>query len=175
MLPGQCVSLRTCASRLSTGIPSFAPPASIRYFHTSLCVEKHRSSGRFKVTRDFSNPLTFEQTHKPDKIGVRKSWNSWNTSNVLDGLRRSETLVEDMFIRKFMFGTWHRLFLSEVIIKRRANLITVGGIVLQSLPAQKLYFLIGYTEELLGYILKCPVKIQIQTARSPDSLIIKYV
>jgi small subunit ribosomal protein S24 len=143
--------------------------------HTSVCLHKHRTSGRFKVTRDFSNPLTYEQANKPEYIGVRKSWNSWNTSNVLEGLRKSETLVEDLFIRKFMFGTWHRLFLSEVLIKRRANLIVIGGVVLQSIPAQKLYFLIGYTEEMLSLVLKCPIKIEIQTSRKPDALVIKHV
>ncbi|KAJ8960465.1 hypothetical protein NQ318_013749 [Aromia moschata] len=46
----------------------------------------------------------------PHQIAHRKSWNSWNTSNLQGGLRPSETAVEDQFIRKFMVGTWHRLF-----------------------------------------------------------------
>lgn len=165
---------RACQPQLLAPAPAAAAAGRAQPLHTSGRLEK-RTSGRFKVTRDFSNPLTYEQTHRPDQIGVRKAWNSWNTSNVLDGRRKNETLVEDMLIRKFMFGTWHRLFLSEVIIKRRANQITLGGVVLQALPPQKFYFLLGYTEELLACLLKCPVKVELQTARSADALIVKKV
>lgn len=35
-------------------------------------------------------------------------------ANLKDGLRRSETAVEDEFIRRFMGGTWHGLVCSEV-------------------------------------------------------------
>ncbi|RWS15750.1 28S ribosomal protein S24-like protein [Dinothrombium tinctorium] len=109
------------------------------------------------------------------KIGFTKTWNSWNTSNLLDGLRKSETAVEDLFIRKFISGTWHRLFASEVIIKRRANTIIIGGIVVRSILPRKMYFLIGFTEELLSYVLKCNVKMEIQTVESKEELIVKYV
>ena len=35
-------------------------------------------------------------------------------ASLKDGLRRSETAVEDEFIRRFMTGTWHGLVCSEV-------------------------------------------------------------
>lgn len=132
-------------------------------------------AGRYKVTLKRTRPLTYEQANKPCYIGVRKSWNSWNTSSLLDVPLRSEVTIDDMFIRKFITGTWHRLFLSEIIIKRRANMISIGGIVHQSIPARKYYFLIGYSEELLSYLLKCPVKVDIQTTENRDALIYKYI
>jgi len=113
--------------------------------------------------------------NKPDQIGHRKGWNSWNTSVVKGGVRIAETTLEDFTIRKFMEGTWHRLFLSNIIIKRRGNMIVVSGLVIQSLLPRKMYFLIGYTEEILSYLLKCPVKLELQTVSDRKSVIFKYI
>lgn len=132
-------------------------------------------AGRYKATPKRNRPLTYEMANKPCYIGVRKSWNSWNTSSLVGVDRTSEVTIEDMFIRSFMAGTWHRLFLSELIIKRRANLILLNGITLQAIPASKFYFLIGYTEELLSHLLKCPVKVDIQTTSDRNALVYKYV
>lgn len=151
-------------------------------------------AGRYKSTPKKDFPLTYEMANKPHHIAHRKSWNSWNTcrqqcsqhgivlfliklffiANLVGGLRSSETAVEDMFIRKFMVGTWHSLFLSEVIIKRQHNLIRIAGIISRSITARKMYFLIGYTEELLSYWLQCPVKLELQTAEKTD-VIFKYI
>ena len=87
----------------------------------------------------------------------------------------SEITIEDVFIRSFIYGTWHRLFLSEVIIKRRANTITIAGIVHRVISPRKLYWLIGYTEEILSLLLKCPVKVDIQTTEDKKALVYKYV
>ncbi|XP_066975310.1 small ribosomal subunit protein uS3m isoform X4 [Macrobrachium rosenbergii] len=84
----------------------------VRSLHTSSVAFKVQS-GRYKVTRDQSRPLTYEMANQPCMIGHRKSWNSWNTTSLYEGLREPETAVEDMFIRKFMTGTWHDLFVSE--------------------------------------------------------------
>uniref|UniRef100_A0A1B0DGM4 Uncharacterized protein n=1 Tax=Phlebotomus papatasi TaxID=29031 RepID=A0A1B0DGM4_PHLPP len=83
-----------------------------RCIHTSAALEK-KVTGKYKISAKRDRPLTYEMSQKPQHIAVRKAWNSWNTSNLLDGLRSSETAVEDMFIRKFMIGTWHSLVLSE--------------------------------------------------------------
>jgi len=133
------------------------------------------TSARYKVTLKQDKPLTYEMAQKPQYIAARKGWNSWNTSSLIGFERTSDVTIEDFFIRKFIFGTWHRLFLSEVIIKRRANLIVISGIIIQSLPARKVYFLIGYTEEILSYILKCPVKIELQSTNDKKALIFKYI
>ncbi|KAL1115572.1 hypothetical protein AAG570_005862 [Ranatra chinensis] len=113
--------------------------------------------------------------YPPHFIGHYKSWNSWNTSNLEGGLRPAETLAEDTFVRKFMTGTWHNLFLSEVIIKRQHNMLRIAGIVSQALPPRKLYFLIGYTEEILSNWLQCPVKLELQTVANKKDVVFKYI
>ncbi len=54
-------------------------------------------------------------------------------------------------------------------------MIILTGIVEQSVPARKLYWLIGYTEEFLGFLLKQPVKIEIQTIASREEIVFKYI
>ncbi|XP_041363234.1 28S ribosomal protein S24, mitochondrial-like [Gigantopelta aegis] len=147
----------------------------IRGLATSHCACKNIRSGIVKATVRGDKPLTYEQALAPYQIGVRKSWNSWNTSNLKGEGRKAETVVEDMFIRKFIMGTFHRLFCSEVIIKRRHNMIIIAGLVLQNTMPRKLYFLWGYSEELLSHYLKCPVKLEIQTVADRRDITFKYV
>ncbi|XP_071526664.1 small ribosomal subunit protein uS3m isoform X1 [Panulirus ornatus] len=151
-----------------------APTLLCRELHTTPVVQKV-TSGRYKVTRDRSRPLTYEMANQPCQIAHRKSWNSWNTTSLFEGQREPETVVEDIFIRKFMTGTWHNLFVSEVIIKRQHNMIRIAGIVQQKIAARKMYFLIGYCEELLSYWLKCPVKLELQTVPDKKDVIYKYI
>nr|XP_023023421.1 28S ribosomal protein S24, mitochondrial [Leptinotarsa decemlineata] len=98
-----------------------------------------------------------------------------NPYNLDGGLRSSETAVEDLFIRKFVTGTWHDLFLSEVIIKRQHNIVRIAGIIHRSVSARKIYFLLGYTEELLSFWLQCPVKMELQTEADRKKVIFKYI
>lgn len=152
----------------------FINKQAINLIHTSSVVCK-KVSGRFKRTLNKSKPLTYEQANLPHQIGVTKTWNSWNTSFLEDAVRKPETQTEDFFIRKFVTGTWHGLFLSEIIIKRRANMIIIGGLITRSLLPRKVYFLLGYTEEILSYILKCPVKMELQTLSNRKDVIYTYV
>ncbi|CAL4080856.1 unnamed protein product, partial [Meganyctiphanes norvegica] len=147
---------------------------SIRGIQTTAAVNKSRS-GRYKVTRDRSRPLTYEMANQPCQIGHRKSWNSWNTTSLLDGQREPETSIDDMFIRKFVTGTWHGLFVSEIIIKRQHNMIRVAGVVQRKVLPRKMFFLIGYTEELLSYWLKCPVRLELQTVEDSKDVVYKYI
>lgn len=146
----------------------------VRGFHTSGVSAANRA-GRYRVTRNHSKPLTYEMANPPHQIAHRKAWNSWNTSNLQGGLRQSETLIEDMFIRKFMTGTWHRMFVSEILIKRRHNMVMVGGIVQRTVIPRKMYFLLGYTEEILSYVLKCPVKLELQSTADKKDMVFKYI
>jgi small subunit ribosomal protein S24 len=91
------------------------------------------------------------------------------------GQRRPETATEDMFIRKFVSGTWHNLFVSEILVKRQGNLIRIAGIVQRSIHPRKMYFLVGYTEELLSFWLQCPVKLELQSVDSKSDVVFKYV
>ncbi|KRT83048.1 hypothetical protein AMK59_4545 [Oryctes borbonicus] len=142
--------------------------------HTTAACHKSQA-GRYRITPKKDFPLTYEMANPPHQIAHRKSWNSWNTSSTEGGLRTSETAVEDMFIRKFMKGTWHGLFMSEIIIKRQHNMIRIAGIVLQSISSRKMYFLIGYTEELLSFWLQCPTKLELQTVSDKKDVVFKYI
>ena len=43
------------------------------------------------------------------------------------------------------------------------------------LTPRKIYFLIGYTEEMLSQWLKCPTKLELQLVENPKDVIYKYV
>ncbi|CAH8499414.1 unnamed protein product [Heterobilharzia americana] len=83
--------------------------------HTGNVVFKNSKAGVIRRTRDCSQPQNYEQTKKPHQIGVMKSWNSWNTSN-LEGENRytAEVTLHDLFIRKFINGTFPLMVSSEV-------------------------------------------------------------
>lgn len=89
--------------------------------------------------------------------------------------RAAERTFDDILIRKFIKGTWPGLFAAEVIIKRRHNLVVVAGLVFQQLTSRKHYFLIGFTEEMLSYLLKCPVKLEIQTVQERSHVVFKKI
>lgn len=85
----------------------------------------------------------------------------------------AERTIEEVFIRRFMFGTFHSCLANEIVIKRRGNMLIVCALMLQKLPPQKFYFLIGYSESLLSHFYKCPVKLEIQTLQ--DKAVYKYL
>ena len=121
-----------------------------------------------------SLPRKDEQRQFPKTIGQTKSWNTFNTSNLRDGKRKSETVTDDLFLRQFIYGTWHSLFVSELIIKRRHNMIILSGLVTRTIHPRQMYFLIGYTEEILSALLKTPVKIEIQTVENKEDVIFTH-
>lgn len=45
----------------------------------------------------------------------------------------------------------------------------------QSVSARKMYFLIGYCEELLAYWLQCPVTLELQTVVDRKDVVFKYI
>ena len=82
--------------------------------------------------------------------------------------------IEDMFIRKFLKGTWSGLFLSEIIIKRQHNTIRIAALIRPMMVVRKIYFLIGYSEEMLSQWLKSPVKLELQVV-DPKDVVYKYI
>lgn len=143
--------------------------------NTTAALAKNIRAGQPKISVRQNKPLTYEESQYPYLIGVTKSWNSWNTSTLYNEGRASETAVEDIFIRKFMTGTWPQMLVSEVIIKRRHNMIVIAALVLQRTLPRQMYFLKGYTEEMLSYILKCPIRLEIQTIKDKKDVIFKYI
>ncbi|XP_053552229.1 28S ribosomal protein S24-A, mitochondrial [Bombina bombina] len=137
---------------------------------TSVCL-KNRAA-RVKVGKG-DKPVTYEEAHPPHYIAHRKGWLSQHTSNLDQEGGAAGRTIEDVFIRKFIFGTFHGCLANEIVIKRRANLVIICAIFIRKIPPQKFYFLIGYTETLLSYFYKCPVKMEVQTV--DEKVIYKYI
>nr|XP_006625602.1 PREDICTED: 28S ribosomal protein S24, mitochondrial [Lepisosteus oculatus] len=137
---------------------------------TAVCF-KNRAA-RVRVGKG-DNPVTYEQALAPHYIAHRKGWLSQHTSN-LDGVGgAAERSIEDVFVRRFISGTFHGCLANELIIKRRGNLLVICALLLQKLPPHKFYFLIGYTETLLSHFCKCPVKMEVQTLQ--QKAVYKYL
>lgn len=83
--------------------------------------------------------------------------------------------IEDRFIRKFITGTWYKLWLSEVVVKRQHNNITVCGIVCPLPTISTIYFLIGYSETLLSHLLKSNVRVEVQCVKNKQELVYKLI
>uniref|UniRef100_UPI00398F4EE8 small ribosomal subunit protein uS3m n=1 Tax=Pristiophorus japonicus TaxID=55135 RepID=UPI00398F4EE8 len=142
-----------------------------RSIQTTASCFKNRAA-RVRVAKG-DKPVTYEQAHPPHFIAHRKGWLSQHTSN-LDGEEgAADRTIEDVFIRKFIYGTFHGCLANEVVVKRRANVIVICAIFIQKLPPQKFYFLIGYTETLLSHLYKCPVKMEVQTV--DRKIVYKYI
>jgi small subunit ribosomal protein S24 len=94
---------------------------------------------------------------------------------LLYGKRQAESVADDVLIRKFIFGTFHGLLASELIIKRQFNTVNIGFLI--KLPkanyTQKIYFLVGYSEQLLSALLKCVVRVQVQTILHKRDLVFR--
>ncbi|XP_072515007.1 small ribosomal subunit protein uS3m [Salminus brasiliensis] len=118
-------------------------------------------------------PLTYEQAMLPHQIAHRKGWLSHHTSNLQGENGAAERTIEDVFIRRFLYGTFHGCLANEVVIKRRGNLLVICALIIQKFPPHKLYFLVGYSEELLSHLYKCPVKMEIQTVE--EKVVYKYL
>ncbi|XP_025047451.1 28S ribosomal protein S24, mitochondrial [Alligator sinensis] len=85
----------------------------------------------------------------------------------------AERVVEDVFIRCFLYGTFVGIMAQEPVLKRRANVLIVCLVLLQNMTPSKIYFLASYTETLLSHFYKCPVKLELQTV--PGALVYKYL
>uniref|UniRef100_A0A8C6TP68 Mitochondrial ribosomal protein S24 n=1 Tax=Neogobius melanostomus TaxID=47308 RepID=A0A8C6TP68_9GOBI len=159
--------LLSVLTRASSSLGSYGN----RGLHVTAVCSKNRAA-RIRVGKG-NTPLTYEQAHPPHHIGHRKGWLSQHTSNLKGEDGAAERTTEDVFIRRFMFGTFHGCLANEIVIKRLGNLLIVCALMIQKLPPYKFYFLIGYSESLLSHFYKCPVKLEIQTL--PDKTVYKYV
>lgn len=103
-------------------------------------------------------------------MGVKHGLSSGNLHGE-DGA--AERTIEDLFIRRFIYGTFHGCLANELVIKRRGNILIICAVLLHRLLPHKYYFLVGYTEELLSHFYKCPVKMEIQTIE--EKTVYKYL
>ncbi|XP_004414083.1 PREDICTED: 28S ribosomal protein S24, mitochondrial [Odobenus rosmarus divergens] len=146
-------------------------PCSWRALHTSAVCAKNRAA-RVRVGKG-DKPVTYEEAHAPHYIAHRKGWLSLHTGNLDGENHAAERTVEDVFLRKFMLGTFPGCLADQLILKRRANQLEICALVLRQLPAHKFYFLVGYSETLLSHFYKCPVRLHLQTV--PSKVVYKYI
>ncbi|CAM5111982.1 unnamed protein product [Natator depressus] len=111
--------------------------------------------------------------HDPGEGTSATGWLSLHTSNLDGEGGAAERTVQDVFIRKFIYGTFHGCLANKIVLKHRANVLVVCAVFLQRLPPYKFYFLVGYTETLLSFFYKCPVRLEVQTL--PKKVIYKYL
>ncbi|XP_042337029.1 28S ribosomal protein S24, mitochondrial [Plectropomus leopardus] len=150
---------------------SLCSSSGSRALHVTAACCKNRAA-RARVGKG-DRPLTYEEALPPHQIAHRKGWLSQHTGNLKGEDGAAERTIEDIFIRRFMFGTFHNCLANEIVIKRRGNVIVVCALMLQKLLPQKFYFLIGYSETLLSHLYKCPVKLEVQTL--PEKAVYKYL
>ncbi|KAM9337926.1 small ribosomal subunit protein uS3m [Symphorus nematophorus] len=162
-------SVRLLAAVVRSG--SLCSSSGSRSLHVTAVCCKNRAA-RIRVGKG-DKPVTYEQALAPHHIGHRKGWLSQHTSNLKGEDGAAERTLEDVFIRRFMFGTFHGCLANEIVVKRRGNVLVVCALMLQKLQPQKFYFLIGYSESLLSHFYKCPVKLEIQTLQ--DKAVYKYL
>ncbi|CAM4636779.1 unnamed protein product [Lepidochelys kempii] len=161
---------RLTAALWTRGAFSSLLPCSRAIQTTAVC-HKNRAA-RVRVGKG-DKPVTYEQAHPPHYIAHRKGWLSLHTSNLDGEGGAAERTVEDVFIRKFIYGTFHGCLANEIVLKRRANTLVICAVFLQRMPPYKFYFLMGYTETLLSFLYKCPVRLEVQTL--PERVIYKYL
>uniref|UniRef100_G3NAX3 Mitochondrial ribosomal protein S24 n=1 Tax=Gasterosteus aculeatus aculeatus TaxID=481459 RepID=G3NAX3_GASAC len=142
-----------------------------RGLHVTAARCKNRAA-RVRVGKG-DRPLTYEEALPPHHIAHRKGWLSQHTGNLRGEEGTAERTVEDVFVRRFIFGTFHGCLANELVIKRRGNVLVVCALMLQKLQPQKFYFLIGYSETMLSHLYKCPVKLEVQTLQ--DKAVYKYL
>ncbi|KAM7540248.1 hypothetical protein Aperf_G00000042605 [Anoplocephala perfoliata] len=143
---------------------------------TSSCLSKNTRSGVIRRTRNMSEALTYEQSKKPHQIAVLKSWNSWNTSNIHSEDHYTGVLTyQDFLIRLFIRGTFPTYVLSEIIIKRKFNEVFICFNLLNRISSNEFYFLVGYSEQMLSYLLRCPVKVEPRMILNPKDVIFRYI
>ncbi|XP_054468492.1 28S ribosomal protein S24, mitochondrial [Anoplopoma fimbria] len=159
------VSVRLLSSLFRSG------SSGSRALHVTAVCCKNRAA-RVRVGKG-DKPYTYEQALPPHHIGHRKGWLSQHTGNLKGEEGAADRTVEDLFVRRFMFGTFHSCLANEIVIKRRGNVLVVCALMLQKLPPQKFYFLIGYSETILSHLYKCPVKLEVQTLQ--DKAVYKYL
>ncbi|KAL0618986.1 28S ribosomal protein S24, mitochondrial [Plecturocebus cupreus] len=146
-------------------------PSTWRALHTSAVCAKNQAA-RVRVSKG-DKPVTYEEAHAPHYIAHRKGWLSLHTGNLDGEDHAAERTVEDIFLRKFMWGTFPGCLADQLVIKRRANQLEICALVLRQLPAHKFYFLVGYSETLLSHFFKCPVRLHLQTV--PSKVVYKYI
>lgn len=153
-------------------LPIFSNILSRSIHTSSVCCRIQ--AGRVRGSKMRNKPISYEVAFKPDDIQHKKGWLSFNTGNLHGEKNAHQMAYEDMFIRQFMVGTFYRLLKSEIVIKRRLNILDISMFVSPMIRPEKCHFLKSYSEEFLGRLLQYNVKLNLLVA-SDDDMIYKYV
>nr|XP_002130889.1 28S ribosomal protein S24, mitochondrial [Ciona intestinalis] len=141
-------------------------------FHASPACNK-ATAGRHKVSKMLNKPLTYDQAFKPNLIGVKKGWLSVHTGNLRGEQGSYQFTYEDELIRKFCVGTFYRMLPTDIVIKRRFNVIEIT-LLCNTVVTSKVLFLKAYSERLLSAFLKCHIKMHVFKLNNEDA-IYKYI
>lgn len=97
----------------------------------------------------------------PQAVGKLRTWDSrWAVPSRGRRAKKllSDLTFDDMFIRKFVRGTFPITDDNPVIVKRKENIVNVTFLL--RLDPTNMYFLIGYSETLLSQWLGCKVYVR---------------
>lgn len=144
-----------------------------RNFHASS-VSMSKRAGRIRQSKLRNKPISYEGAFKPERIQHQKGWLSFNTGNLHGEKNAHKMAYEDMIIRRFLTGTFYRLTTSEVVIKRRLNILEISMFVNPKGSVTKYQFLSTYTEEFLSKFLRYNVKVHLLVT-TEDDMIYKYI
>uniref|UniRef100_A0A183C745 EOG090X0I3J n=1 Tax=Globodera pallida TaxID=36090 RepID=A0A183C745_GLOPA len=164
---------------------AFSSPA-VASFSTSSVLAKNVAgkwyNKRHLLKRDQVLQLTYDMWRRPHHIGHHKAWMAWNTQNLKEfeqqpGLTIAQDEVIRRFCRALLFDFLPEIAgPTELVIKRRGNCVFVSGFLCWkdygNVNQRKLYWLWGFTEELLSNLLKQPVKLELQFVRSMDDVVL---
>ena len=153
--------------------PTLSSAVIGRNFHASSVLLK-KKAGRIQQSKLRNKPITYEMSFKPERIQHQKGWLSFNTSNLHGEDNAHQMAYEDLFIRKFIYGTFYRLTVSEIVLKRRLNILDIIMFVNRNTNTVKYQYLVSYTEEILSKLLRYNVKVHLLLA-SQEDMIYKYV
>ena len=82
--------LKSCLSldrQLLLRVKSLSPVCEL---HTTASLEKDKA-GKYEVTVNRTRPLTYEMAFKPQEIGVKKGYNSFNTAQLVSPSNQEKT------------------------------------------------------------------------------------
>ncbi|XP_008697874.1 28S ribosomal protein S24, mitochondrial-like [Ursus maritimus] len=152
-------------------LPQTRPIFSSHNWSFKPVAQPSNQVARFRVDKE-DKPVTYEEVHGPHYIAHRKGRLSLHTGNLYGEDHAAEQTVEDVFLQKFMLGTFPVCLADPRILKRRAHQLEVSALVLRQLPAHKFHLLVGYNETLLSPCYKRPVCLHLQTV--PSKVVYKY-
>ena len=77
----------------------------------------------------------------------------------------ADRLADDIMIRKFVEGVFYNQLSSDIVIKRKNNLINIVFLIseLEESDLTKFYFKVGFSEKLLTELFSCVVTLDAQT------------